>query len=207
MGSATRHKPTSSLYGMLLHLYPTVFRQHFAATMEQTFDDMLDDTPSWAGRTLIWCRTIVNLPFSAAKEHVTDGKGICMTRNFKLLVGAVAIAVVCASAASFWFGSLHARQNADIRHVAVAQLGDAMQHDNFYSTYGDSALIFSARVASISDGSSPSVTFSGTHAYSVTCQFNTDIHIKAGQTMTVAAPGGKAVRQPHGILLRGCVEN
>jgi len=206
MGSVSKSRATD-IYGVLLYIYPTAFRRHFEATMRQTFSDMLDDTPSRSGRALVWLKTIANLPFSAAGEYFLSGKELLMTRNVKLLAGCAATALFIVGIGSFWFGTLHARETTRITHVSVVQLGDAMQHDNFYSSYGNAALIFSGKVASVSHQNGTSVVFADTNAYAVTCQFTANLPIKPHQALRVVAPGGRAVRQAHGVLLRDCMQN
>lgn len=176
--------------------------------MVQTFDDMLDCESTRLGRFRVWTRTLLDLPYSAVKEHITNGKEFKMTRNFKLLITASISAILIVGLSSFWFGVLHARRNVAIQQVSVAQLGDAMQQDDFYSTYGDGALIFKAKASAIKQDSQVTlVTFATNRPFSATCQFPTNIRIKAGQMISVAAPGGSAVRESTGVLFHNCVEN
>lgn len=207
MRSVSKSK-SASFYGVMLRLYPESFQRHYGATMEQTFDDMLDDQQSWLGRLGIWTRTLADLPFSATKEHLTDGKEVFMTRNMKLVLVSAVVAVLVSGAGSYWFGILHARGSTDIAHVSVSQLGDAMQQDSFYSQYGNAALLFSAQVSALTQtGDTTSVTFATQRPYSVTCEFKGSVSAKAGQTLSVVAPGGSAERRPHGVLLHKCVQN
>lgn len=199
---------SSGIYAALLHAYPRSFREHYAGTMVQTFDDMLEAEPSWLGRFRIWTRTLVNLPFSAGKQHLTTKEELNMNRNMKLVILSSAVAVLIVGIGSFWFGNLHARQTAGVEKVKVAQLADAMQKDNFYGKYGSATVIFSARVASTTYKNNVTlVNFTTNRPYDVTCQFPHDITAKIGQSLSVVAPAGSADRLKHGVLLHGCVEN
>lgn len=207
MGFIVRPKPVG-IYGTLLHVYPQSFRKHYGTTMMQTFDDMLEDEHTSIGRLRIWTITLLDMPFSAAKEHITNGGGITMNRNFKLLLGAALAAILIVGAGSWWFGYLHARENVGIERVGVAQLADAMQQDDFYSTYGDAAVLFTGKVASVKMKDNASlVSFSTGRPYNVVCQFPRAVAYKIGQTISVAAPAGSAAREAHGVLLHDCVDN
>jgi hypothetical protein len=207
MGFIVKPKP-AGIYGTLLHVYPQSFRDHYRTTMVQTFDDMLKNERTGFGRLRVWAITLLDLPFSAGKEHVTNGKGVIMNRNFRLLVGTALAAIVIVGIGSFWFGSLHARQNVGVEQVGVTQLADAMQQDDFYSTYGDAALLFTGKVAAVKRGTNATlVTFATGRPYSVTCQFPKTIAARMGQTLSVAAPGGSADRQTRGVLLHDCIVN
>lgn len=175
--------------------------------MVQTFDDMLNNEPSRTGRWLIWLRTILDLPTSAAREYLTN-EGDIMNRNTKLIAACSLLAVIIVGLGSFWFGSLRARQSIGIERVTAAQLADAMQQDNFYSSYGNSALLFSAKVLAVRQSNNASlVKFATNRPYSVTCQFPSTQPVKPGQTISVVAPGGNADRQKTGVLLHDCVNN
>ncbi|HVX58301.1 MAG TPA: hypothetical protein VG964_01020 [Candidatus Saccharimonadales bacterium] len=199
---------STGVYAALLRAYPRSFREHYGGTMVQTFDDMLDGEPSWFGRSLIWVRTLINLPFSATREHLVSKEELNMNRNMKLFITTTVIAILIVGMGSFWFGNLHARQATGVEKVSAAQLADAMQKDDFYSQYGDSAVVFNAKVASITHGKNAAlVTFTTNRPYSVTCQFPQNIAAKNGQNMSIVAPAGSAERQKHGVLLHDCVEN
>jgi hypothetical protein len=205
MRSIAKTKPVS-LYGSLLRLYPQKFQAQYGIAMQQTFDDMLDDESTTIGRLEIWIRTLINLPFSAAKEHINNGGGLTMTRNTKL--GCLVAAIFVAGGGSWWFGNLHARQTVGIERVTVAQLADAMQQDDFYSSYGDAAVLFSAKASSITAHNNAAlVTFETGRPYSVTCQFASNVSVKSGQTLSIAAPAGSAERQTKGVLLHNCLLN
>jgi hypothetical protein len=207
MGSTAKTKPVR-FYGSLLRLYPQTFQAHYSATMRQTFADMLDNESTVSGRLKIWMRTLIDLPFSAAKEHITNGGGFTMARNTKLLVGCLIAAIFVAGGGSWWLGYLHARQTVGIERVTAAQLANAMQQDGFYSAYGDAAVLFSAKVSSVTEhDNAASVTFSTGRPYSVTCQFAGNVSAKSGQILSIAAPAGSAERQVHGVLLHNCLVN
>ncbi|MBW4061143.1 hypothetical protein HJC99_01035 [Candidatus Saccharibacteria bacterium] len=173
--------------------------------MTQTFDDMLAGEPNHLARMAIWGRALVDLPASAAKEHLTNGVDMNMGRNLKIIIGGVIAALVIGNIASFWVGNLHARRTQGIQQVSVAQLADAMQQDGFYSSYGDATVLFTATVASTQQNNGVTLaTFVTGRPYAVTCQFTTPVSV--GQTLGVAAPGGSAERQTKGVLLHGCAK-
>lgn len=207
MGSVTKQR-SGSLYGTLLHVYPRKFREHFGPTMEQTLDDMLAGESTRSGRMAVWARTFADLPVSAAKEHITDGREISMNRNTKILLGCVVGALLLANLASFWYGNLHARSAAGVERVTPVQLADAMQQDGFYSTYGDTALLFSGKVTTVQqkDGTQL-VTFYTGRPYTVSCQLTGQSQVRMGQEISVATTGGNADRLSHGVLLHNCLLN
>jgi hypothetical protein len=207
MGSTLKLKPTD-VYGALIHMYPPSFRKHYGVTMVQTFDDMLQAEVNRTGRWLIWVRALADLPLSAAKEHITNGGDIIMNRVTKLILICALAAIVIVGLGAFWFGTLQARQNVGVVRVGVAEVANAMQQDRFYADYGNSALLFSGKIAAVQPGNKATlVTFVTGRPYSVTCQFPTSQTVKPGQIISVAAPGGSADRQKHGVLLHDCVEN
>jgi hypothetical protein len=207
MGYPARPKPTN-LYATLVHIYPKTFRTRYGTTMIQTFDDMLEHEQTTLGRLKVWARTLVDLPVSAGKEHITNGKGIHMHRNMKLVLGAAIVAIILVGAGSYWAGNLHARQSIGIERVTTAQLADAMQQDTFFSSYGSAALLFQGTVSSIKYGNSATlVTFASTRPFKVVCQFPSHISTQVGQKIAVAAPGGSAERQTAGVLLHSCTIN
>ena len=202
-------KPKSSdVYGALIHLYPQSFQKYYGTTMKQTFDDLLDAEESSLGRIKVWARAVLDLPLSAAKEHLINGKDFVMNRNTKLLIISALIAIVIVGLASFWEGNLKARSTVVVERVTVSQLADAMQQDGFYSTYGDTAVLFSGKIESIKVKDNASlVTFVTGRPYSVVCQFPTAVTYKSGQTISVAAPAGSAERLSQGVLLHECISN
>lgn len=207
MGYPAKPKP-NGLYAALVRIYPQPFRNHYGTTMIQTFDDMLESEPTQVGRIKVWMRTLTDLPVSAGREYITNGMGVIMSRNMKLLLVAAIAAMIILGFGSYWAGNLHARQNIGIERVTTAQLGDAMQQDNFFSSYGSAALLFNGTVASFKDGSNVTlVTFASSDSFNVICQFPSHTSIKAGQTISVAAPGGSAERQKAGVLLHNCSLN
>lgn len=176
--------------------------------MEQTLEDMLLSESSRFGRLKVWTRTLADLPLDATKERLTNGEETVMNRNMKYLLGAAIAAIIIVGVGSFWFGGLQAKQHVGIAHVNVAQLGDAMQQDDFYSTYGNVALLFSAKVATVTQGGQTTlVTFASAAPFHVSCQFPAATTLKTGQTVSVAAPGGSATRQKSGVLLHDCYQS
>jgi hypothetical protein len=196
------------LYTRLLLLYPAHYRRQYGEPMVQTFDDMLADEPTRLGRASLWLRALWDIPQSAVNIYITDGKEIHMSRNTKIILTVVAAFLLLANGASFWFGTLHARQTSGVQQVTPTQLADAMQNDHFYSSYGGAALLFSGTVANVQQQNGDSlVRFSAGHTFAVTCQFAGAPKIHAGQKLAVAAPGGSAERLAKGVLLHGCVQD
>ena len=207
MGRTPSSSPTG-IYAKLVGLYPKSYRQRYGQPMVQTFDDMLEAEPSTARRAVIWARALIDLPSSVLKEHVTNGRGITMNRNTKIIITVAAFVLIFANGASFWFGNLHARQAVGIERVSPTQLADAMLHDSFYSHYGDAALLFSGKVINVQQKNTVTIaTFETNSAYALECQFSGVGQIKLGDTMSIAAPGGSAERLPHGVLLHNCLKN
>lgn len=209
MDIAVKHRNVG-MYKKLLLIYPKQYRHQYAQPMVQTFDDMLEGEKSQLGRIAIWARTLLDLPMSAAKEHLTNGKELEMkvTRNMKILLGGIILLLILANGFSWWEGNLHSRQTSGIEKVSLADMSDAMQNDHFYNTYGNTALLFDGKVQSVQQkGKVALVTFDTTSAYSVTCQFPYTEKINKGDNISVAAPGGTAERQPHGVLLHDCIMN
>lgn len=207
MGRTPSLSPTT-IYAKLVGLYPESYRRQYGGPMVQTFDDMLGAEPSKAKRALIWARAMIDLPSSALKEHLTNGKGIAMNRTTKIVISVVALALIFANGASFWFGNLHARQSVGIVKVSPTQLADAMQRDGFYRQYGDAAVLFTGKVVNIQQKNSVTVTtFATSSTYALECQFNGEGQIKVGDTLSVAAPGGSAERLPKAVLLHDCLKN
>lgn len=195
------------VYAKLIGLYPESYRRRYAQPMVQTFDDMLEAEQSKIGRAAIWIRVLRDLPGSALREHITNGKGVAMSRNLKILLASVAVLLLLANGASFWFGILHARQAVGIERVTTTQLADAMKHDGFYSEYGNAALLFTGQVvATKQQGNVTIATFKTDSSYSLECQFS-NIQLNIGQSISVAAPGGNASRLVNGVLLHDCMQN
>ncbi|GEM_PF-2097844 len=198
----------SQLYSSLIRLYPQAFQKQYSTTMQQTFADMLAAEETELGRLSVWARALVDLPLSAVKEHVTNGEDFHMNRNTKFVLTGSLIAIIIVGLASFWEGSLHAKTSMGIERVTAAQLADAMQQDDFYSTYGNAAVLFSAKVASVkTNGNASLVTFNTGRTYAVVCQFPKAVTYTSGQTISIAAPAGSAERQTHGVLLHNCLQN
>lgn len=176
--------------------------------MQVTFNDMLEGERTGWGRGMVWARAMLDLPASATREHITNGKDIPMNRNTKFILLGACIAIVIVGLGSFWEGNLHARQSAGIERVTAGQLADAMQQDSFYSDFGNAAVLFSGNVAStkVQDKASL-ITFTTGRPFNVVCQFPKAVSFKAGQKVSVAAPAGSAEREAHGVLLHNCLAN
>ncbi len=196
------------VYGSLLRLYPQSFQKKYSKTMQQTFNDMLDDEKTGFGRSIIWSRALIDLPLTASKEHISNGKDFNMNRNIKLIIAATIIAFVVVGLGSFWEGNLRAKSNIGIERVTTVQLADAMQQDDFYNTYGDTVVLFTGNVASTkTKGNVSLVTFDTGHSYNVVCQFSKTNSLSIGQSVSVAAPAGSAERESNGVLLHNCIQN
>lgn len=207
MGSAPNSRPVK-IYGTLLRLYPQSFQKQYGPTMEVTFSDMLEGERTGLGRIMVWTRAMFDLPVSATREHITNGKDIHMNRNTKIILLGACIAILIVGLGSFWEGNLHARQSVGIERVTAGQLADAMQQDSFYSDFGNAAVLFSANAESVkTHGNASLVTFTTGRPFNVVCQFPKAVSFKSGQKVSVAAPAGSAERETHGVLLHNCLEN
>lgn len=196
------------VYAALLRLYPQPFQKQYSGTMQQTFADLLEAEPRASGRLAVWMRTLADVPVSAAREHITNGKDYTMNRTTKYIITGACAAVIAVGAASFWEGSLHARNDIGVEKVTVAELADAMQQDHFYNTYGDAAVLFTGKVTTVQTQQNASlVTFATGRPYALICQFPKAVALQPGQTISVAAPAGSAERQHQGVLLHDCLEN
>ena len=206
MGFIVKPKP-GDIYGAFIHLYPRSFQKHYGQTMQQTFVDLLEGESSKRERFGIWVRTLGELPVSAAKEHLTNGRDSDMKNMKALLLGAT-IAVFMVGLAAFWAGNQNAKRAMGVVRVTSAQLADAMQQDDFYSNYGGAAVLFNGKVASVTVNNDASlVTFNTGRPFNVVCQFPEAVSYTQGQVVAVAAPAGSAERQPHGVLLHDCLAN
>lgn len=195
-------------YSTLLLLYPRSFRRQYAATMTQTFVDMVEAEPTKRGRVEVWIRTLLNLPISAGKEHITNGRDLYMNKNLRNVLTASVVAVLIVGAGSYWFGNIRARQSVGIERVTVGQLADAMQQDDFYSSYGNAAVLFSGTVSAVKQGDHATlVTFQTNRPFSVVCQFPSTVTVPVGKTLSVASPAGSAERETKGVLLHDCLIN
>lgn len=175
--------------------------------MIQTFDDMLEGEPHKLKKLVIWARALLELPISAAKEHLTDGKELTVSRKTKFILGAIIALLLLANIASWWYGNLHSRQTSGVEKVSVAQLANAMKGDSFYSSYGNAGLVFTGDVSGVrKSGNTALVTFTSDSSYAITCQFVHGRQIKVGDMLSVAAPGGSAERLKGGVLLHNCLE-
>lgn len=110
-----------------------------------------------------------------------------------ILVGAVAI---------FWLGMLHAEQNLMFKRVDPTTLARAMREDGFYSDYKQSTLIVTGKVSSVSGNQ---VHLQSSDSYTATCQLASNTTTaKVGSLVTLLSEGGRAERQPNGVLLQDC---
>ncbi|HET9174319.1 MAG TPA: hypothetical protein VFN56_03495 [Candidatus Saccharimonadales bacterium] len=195
------------IYSTLIGAFPAAYRRQYGQPMVQTFDDMLAAEPSALKKAIIWIRAVLDIPPQALKEHVTQQGVQDMSRSLKRIIAGIALVLLLANGASYWFGYLHARSAVGIVKVTPAQLADAMQHDEFYSTYGNAALLFTGTVtAGMQKNAVSLVTFQTDHTYTVQCQFS-GLSAHRGEVLNVAAPGGSAERLAHGVLLHACTLN
>lgn len=173
--------------------------------MAQTFEDMLEHQPSRFGRLLIWIRTLVNLPFSALGQHMNVKGGLVMTRKTMTVLAAGLLTLVIVAVGSFWLGHIKTAESAGIARVTTTSLADAMKQDHFYSDFGNSAVIFKGTVSSTELVKGLTiVTFKSHSSYGIACRFQTLPNVTIGDEIEVVAPGGQAIRQPFGVLLRDC---
>ena len=195
------------IYRWLIRLYPVSFREYYGVTMVQTLVDMLEAEPTKIGRANIWANALFDVVKCATKEQLTHGS-VIMNGFTKLVIGFAVVAILIAGIASFWVGSLRARQSVGIVRTDVSTLADAIQQDHFYSSYGNTALLFTAKVSAVSSTSDRKlVTFTTDRAYSVTCQMSSGENVEVGQTIAIAAPGGSAERLAAGVRLHDCLKN
>lgn len=205
MGITAKNRQTR-FYARLLVIFPSRYRKRYQQPMVQTFDDMLEENSSLSGKVVVWLRTLIDLPMSALKEHLTNEGDYIMTRKMQILFGSVVVLLLLANGFSWWFGNLHSRRTSGVEKVTVAELADAMQGDHFYSTYGNTTVLFHGKVVALQQkGKVALVSFETGASYSLTCQFPRVEQIHKGENISVAAPGGTAERQPHGVLLHDCL--
>lgn len=130
-----------------------------------------------------------------------------MSRNVKLLIAALVVAIIVVGLAAFWAGILQARKTATVVKVTPAQMADAMQADHFFSSYGGAAVLFRGVVASSTfNNGQTTVVYKTGRPYSVVCELSGSVTVRTGQSMAVVAPAGAASRQPSGVLLHHCVQ-
>jgi hypothetical protein len=87
------------------------------------------------------------------------------------------------------------------------QIANAMQLDEFYSTYGETTLIVQGTVASVSRQNSETlIQFKTNSSYGAFCNtFDTSFTGNVGDSITILAEGSGAKREPNAVLLTNCV--
>ena len=122
-----------------------------------------------------------------------------------LVLGLVILALM---PVMYFLGNKDAVQNMIIVRVTPDALASAMANDNFYSTYRQSALLVSGKVASVTtSGQTTLVGYQTSVSYHATCVMDgAASQVKVGDTVTLLTMGGTAERQPAGVLLHGCVQ-
>ena len=104
----------------------------------------------------------------------------------------------------FYMGDQFALAHLNIRQTTPNQMANAMQQDDFYSTFRENTLVFHGEVTGASvSGTNTLVTIKTSTAYGVTCELSQN-QAKPGQAYTFAAEAYTADRQPMGVLLHHC---
>ena len=112
------------------------------------------------------------------------------------------VVVVIGAVVIFWLGMLHAEKDLTFRRVIPQSLARAMREDHFYADYKENTLIVTGTVIS---ASGHEIQFQTHDSYGVICQLASDTPTpKVGSTVTLLTEAGRAVRQPHGVLLKDC---
>lgn len=125
----------------------------------------------------------------------------------KLTLGILALgALVLVGVVFYFLGDSHATRSMNVQRLVPDQLSVALRADRF-GDYRHSTLLVSGQVASVAKGDgAPRFTFLSSTDYSVSCRLATDATVpKVGDRVTIAAEGGTAQREPHGVLLVGCM--
>lgn len=134
-------------------------------------------------------------------EHVRLIKG-------SVLIGVLVLATVIGTdVGAFFFGSRHATNNLVIQRVTPNEVATAMQHDNFYSKYGNDTLIIRGIIAKVSDAAGVvTIDFTRAGGYGTQCQLQpSTTRVYPGASITVIAESGSASRLSMGVLFHDCL--
>lgn len=119
---------------------------------------------------------------------------------------AVGLMIACI-AVSFLLGDKAAVDRFSIKRVTASQAATAMQRDNFYSEYRESAVLLSGRVASTGGASSePVIRLETGVRFTTSCQIKSPpVKLEIGEQVTFLAVANRAVRLPSGVLFPSCI--
>ncbi|HSX30602.1 MAG TPA: hypothetical protein VLE99_01675 [Candidatus Saccharimonadales bacterium] len=91
-------KPKSySAYRALLRLYPKAHREEYGEQMAQTFNDLLNESPTKHHAIAMWLRVGRELPLNIVQEHINNWEGKNVSKIIfgkRTLIGASAVTVV-----------------------------------------------------------------------------------------------------------------
>lgn len=106
----------------------------------------------------------------------------------------------------FLLGDKYGVEHMKIVTATPTDLAQTMLQDEFYSTYRESTIITTGKIASIARSSgTATVTFPTQSEYQTLCQFaGPEPKLARGQTITVIAEGALAERQSTAVLFTGC---
>ena len=123
------------------------------------------------------------------------------------IVTLVVVALLSIFIISFYKGDQYALNRLATKSVTPNQLANAMQQDDFYSTYREDILLVNAPVSSVTKHNGATVVgFKTTVAYHLNCKINTtSTDIKSGDTIRILSVAYNAQRQPNGVLLNNCI--
>jgi hypothetical protein len=123
---------------------------------------------------------------------------VVFVAGFILVVGGLIIA---------WLSTLYTLEHLSFRDVTPTQMAAAMRQDEFWSTYRFNTLVFDGKVQSISKYTGvTTLEFVTNDSYGASCQMgNTIGNFKVGETYKFETETYQAQRQPHGVLLHGCI--
>jgi hypothetical protein len=116
--------------------------------------------------------------------------------------------VVAVGALSFFAGDAYAVGSVSVRQVTPDQLAQAMQADDFYSTYREDALVVRGRVAAVlRSDTGTTVVFETQTSFGASCRMAAgSATVAVGATITVVTVAASAERQPAQVLLASCLQ-
>ena len=129
-------------------------------------------------------------------------------RRRRMFTAVLFVGVVAATAGiAFFAGDSHAVQSLKVVAANPTDLGNAMQQDNFYSSFRESTLIVAATATTVDRvHGTQVVTLASGSSYTVRCRMATSSPtVRTGEGITVVTEGATASREAHGVQLNGCV--
>ena len=122
------------------------------------------------------------------------------------MIAVVTVAGLVTLGIFFLLGDKYGVEHMKIVTATPTVLAQTMLQDEFYSTYRESTIITTGKIASISrSGGSATVTFPTRSQYQTRCQFGgPEPNLATGQTITVIAEGARAQRQSTAVLFVDC---